>query len=128
VLEERRSSLSKPQYSSNIRCIIRPDCGLEHDPEKWTSVFGERSCSTKELERDPQRISESDLSQSAGYIPRATSAQCNTVLLFRNSMTPGSIVAGRSCGSTTVATIMSQRSLKTTDIADLPSRLPAVSV
>ena len=62
------------------------------------------------------------------YIPRATSAQCNTVLLFRNSITPGSIVAGRSCGSTTVATIMSQRSLKTTDIADLPGRLRAVSV
>ena len=34
-------------------------------------------------------------------------------------MTLGSIVAGRSCGSTTVATIMSQRSLKTTDIAAL---------
>src|SRR5713226_5490261 len=25
---------------------------LEHDPEKWTPVFGERSCSTNELERD----------------------------------------------------------------------------
>src|SRR5262249_26538847 len=24
----------------------------EHDPEKWVSVFGKRSCSTKRLERD----------------------------------------------------------------------------
>ncbi|SRR6266446_1720536 len=37
----------------------------------------------------------------ANYIPRATSAQCSTVPLFRNSITPGSIVAGRSCGNTT---------------------------
>ncbi len=56
----------------------------------------------------------------------ATSAQCETVLLFRNSMTPGSIVAGRSCGSTTVATIMSHQSLKATDIADLPNGLRPV--
>ena len=26
--------------------------GLEHDPEKWKPVFGKRSCSNKELERD----------------------------------------------------------------------------
>jgi len=26
--------------------------GLEHDPEKWEPVFGKRSCSNKELERD----------------------------------------------------------------------------
>src|SRR5262249_13276025 len=26
--------------------------GLEHDPEKWIPVFGNRSCSTKKLERD----------------------------------------------------------------------------
>ena len=32
-------------------------------------------------------------------------------------MTAGSIAVGRSCGSTTVATTMSQRSLKTIDIA-----------
>jgi hypothetical protein len=25
---------------------------LEHDPEKWEPVFGKRSCSNKELERD----------------------------------------------------------------------------
>jgi hypothetical protein len=25
---------------------------LEHDPEKWQPVFGKRSCSNKELERD----------------------------------------------------------------------------
>jgi hypothetical protein len=25
---------------------------LEHDPEKWGPVFGKRSCSNKELERD----------------------------------------------------------------------------
>jgi hypothetical protein len=49
------------------------------------------------------------------------------VLAFENSMTPGSISAGRSCGSTTVATIMSQRSLKATDRADLPGRSRAVS-
>jgi hypothetical protein len=74
--------------------------------------------------------SEPDLGQSgaAGYIPRAISAQCKTFPLFKNSMTPGSIVAGRSCGSTTVATIMSQRSLKATDMALLPGRLRAVSV
>src|SRR5947209_1629285 len=77
---------------------------------------------------DPLWSSEPSLRQSAAYIPRATSAQCNTVLLFRNSMTPGSIVAGRSWGSTAVATIMSQRSLKATDIADLPSGLRAGSV
>ena len=64
----------------------------------------------------------------SAYIPSATSAQCNTFLLFRNSMTAGSIVAGRSCGSTTVATIMSHRSLKATEIADLAGRLPAASV
>jgi hypothetical protein len=58
----------------------------------------------------------------------ALSAQCNTGLLFRNSITPGSIVADRSCGNMTVATIMSQRSLKTIDIADLPNQLRAVSV
>jgi hypothetical protein len=63
----------------------------------------------------------------AGQIPIATSAQCSTGLLLRNAMTPGSIVAGRSCGSTAVATIMSQRSLKATDSADLPGRLRAVS-
>jgi hypothetical protein len=60
------------------------------------------------------------------YNPRATSAQCNTVLLFKNSMTSCSTVAGRSCNITTVATIMSQRSLKTTDMAVLPGRLRAV--
>src|SRR5262245_61757202 len=63
----------------------------------------------------------------AGHIPIATSAQCSPGLLLRNSMTPGSIVAGRSCGSTAVATIMSQRSLKATDSADLPGGLWAVS-
>jgi hypothetical protein len=25
---------------------------LEHDPEKWEPVFGKRSCSNKEVERD----------------------------------------------------------------------------
>src|ERR1700730_14037559 len=25
---------------------------LEHDPEKWIPVFGKRSCSTNEVERD----------------------------------------------------------------------------
>ena len=35
-------------------------------------------------------------------------------------MTPGSIVAAWSWGTTAVATIMSQRSLKATDSADLP--------
>src|SRR5437764_13737207 len=25
---------------------------LEHDPEKWKPVFGKRSCSNKDLERD----------------------------------------------------------------------------
>jgi hypothetical protein len=25
---------------------------LEHDPEKWQPVFGKRSCSNKEVERD----------------------------------------------------------------------------
>src|SRR6266700_2960688 len=25
---------------------------LEHDPEKWIPVFGERSCSTSKIERD----------------------------------------------------------------------------
>src|SRR5262247_216763 len=66
---------------------------------------------------DPKRTREADPSRLAGHIPSATSAQCTTGLLLRNSMTPGSIVAGRSCGSTTVATIMSQRSLNTTEIA-----------
>ena len=28
------------------------DDRLEHDPEKWEPVFGKRSCSNKELERD----------------------------------------------------------------------------
>jgi hypothetical protein len=63
----------------------------------------------------------------AAHIPSSSSAQCNTVRLFKNSTTLGSMVAGRSCGSTTVATIMSQRSLKTRDMADLPGRLRAVS-
>ena len=60
--------------------------------------------------------------------PRVTSAQRKTVLLFRNSMTAGSIVAGRSCGNTTVATIMSQRSLKATDNAVLTPGLRPVRV
>ena len=59
------------------------------------------------------------------YNPSVTSAQRSTVLPFRNSITPGSIVAGRSCGSTAVATIMSQRSLKATDSAVLPGGLRA---
>jgi hypothetical protein len=63
---------------------------------------------------------------SVGQIPIATSAQCSTGLLLRNAMTPGSIVAGRSCGSTAVATTMSQRSLKATDSADRPGGLRAV--
>jgi hypothetical protein len=29
-----------------------PDEQLQHDPEKWEPVFGKRSCSNKELERD----------------------------------------------------------------------------
>jgi hypothetical protein len=34
------------------------------------------------------------------------------------------MLAGQSCESTTVPTIMSHRSLNTTDIADLPGGLP----
>ena len=62
------------------------------------------------------------------YNPSVTSAQRSTVLPFRKSITPGSIIADRSCGSTAVATTMSQRSLKTTDSAVLPGGLRAVSV
>jgi len=56
------------------------------------------------------------------------SAQRITVAPLRNSITLGSIAAGRSLPSTAVAAIMSQRSLKMTDIAVLPTGLPALSV
>ena len=42
------------------------------------------------------------------YRPSVTSAQCRMVLLLRNSMTLGSMIAGRSCATTTVATMASQ--------------------
>jgi hypothetical protein len=59
--------------------------------------------------------------------PSVISAQRITVLPLRNAITLGSIAAGRSRPSTAVAAIMSQRSLKTTDIAVLPSGLRALS-
>src|SRR6516225_7221607 len=31
---------------------VCPPYSLQHDPEKWEPVFGERSCSNKEVERD----------------------------------------------------------------------------
>ena len=61
------------------------------------------------------------------YNPRTISAQWSILLLLGNSMTPGSIVAAWLWGTTAVATIMSQRSLKATESADLPGRLRAVS-
>jgi hypothetical protein len=60
--------------------------------------------------------------------PSVISAQRITVLLLRNSITLGSVVAGLSWPSTPVAAIMSQRSLKMTDIAVLPGGLRALSV
>ena len=69
----------------------------------------------------------SEKSECGDYNPRAISAQWSTLLLLSNSMTPGSIVAAWSWGTTAVATIMSQRSLKATDSADLPGWLRAVS-
>jgi hypothetical protein len=42
------------------------------------------------------------------YRPSVTSAQRRIVLLLRNSMTPGSMTAGRSCPTTMVATMASQ--------------------
>ena len=59
--------------------------------------------------------------------PSVISAQRITVLPLRNAITLGSMAAGRSWPSTAVAAIMSQRSLKTTDIAVLPSGLRALS-
>ena len=59
--------------------------------------------------------------------PSVISAQRITVLPLRNAITLGSIAAGRSWPTTAVAAIMSQRSLKTTDIAVLPSGLRALS-
>jgi hypothetical protein len=32
--------------------MTRERRSLEHDPEKWVPVFGERSCSSKKLKRD----------------------------------------------------------------------------
>jgi hypothetical protein len=42
------------------------------------------------------------------YRPSVISAQPRMVLLLRNSMTLGSMIAGRSCATTTVATMASQ--------------------
>ena len=53
------------------------------------------------------------------YSPSVTSAQCRIVLLLRNSITLGSIAAGRSWSTTAVATMASQWSLKATASADV---------
>ena len=42
------------------------------------------------------------------YKPSVTSAQPRMVLLLRNARTVGSMIAGRSCATTTVATMASQ--------------------
>jgi hypothetical protein len=84
------------------------------------------------LREPPREAPRGDAEAAAGsgsvdYNPRAISAQWSTPLLLRNSMTPGSSVPAWSWGTTAVATIMSQRSLKATESADLPGRLRAVS-
>jgi hypothetical protein len=49
-----------------------------------------------------------DVNEHRRYKPSVTSAQPRMVLLLRNSMTLGSTIAGRSCATTTVATMASQ--------------------
>jgi hypothetical protein len=49
-----------------------------------------------------------DVNKHRHYKPSVTSAQPRMVLLLRNSMTLGSNIAGRSCVTTTVATMASQ--------------------
>jgi hypothetical protein len=74
---------------------------------------------------DPERTCGPDLDQSdAGRLSEGFSAQCNTVLLFKNSMTPCSTVAGRSCNVTTVATIFSCDRTISHDLPASSTRFP----
>ena len=49
-----RASKIGTSNNGTLREVYPRSCfaTLKHDPEKWEPVFGKRSCSNKELERD----------------------------------------------------------------------------
>src|SRR5262249_19142931 len=65
---------------------------LEHDPEKWIPVFGKRSCSNKEIERD-------DDARKSHLALVARQAQDNTAAVARRGKACGSSSTWRPTGS-----------------------------
>ena len=82
-------------------------CDVPFTPRKRTFA---RAIRTSALghKRTLARADRYDVNKHRHYKPSVTSAQPRMVLLLRNSMTLGSNIAGRSCVTTTVATMASQ--------------------
>ncbi|MDX8440978.1 PLP-dependent aminotransferase family protein [Mesorhizobium australafricanum] len=87
---------------------------FEHDPEKWEPVFGQRSCSNKEFEHDP----EPKVSERKKWEPVFGERSCSSKELSTPSFSPRLIYVTPACQHPLGITMRMEERLRLLDIAE----------